>query len=283
MKKIFIFVIFGVLISCNLMGEKVMSDDVESFYEQARVVGNVYADTIRVNVNGRIKTVKMLGVDTADNPESKIMDSYVAKEAADYTKFVLSYNSIVYLTYDSVEQDKYNRTLAYVWYKVDGVWILHNLNLILNGYGRISNAYPLKREYDTLFKETQEAAKDESLGFWKRENAKNEMEIVISSSTDRIRISSVKYTGVPLYVEIRNVDSQPVKLNRWFLFSVSTKRTYLLNEITISPMKTLKVYFGPDSSGNLIWSKDIILNPSGDGVILYNEKGEQVSFYSWGF
>ena len=49
----------------------------------------------------------------------------------------------VKLTYDWNPRDKYRRLLAYVWFKVEyqgkEYWILHNLALIVNGYGHSEN------------------------------------------------------------------------------------------------------------------------------------------------
>src|SRR6056297_159429 len=252
-------------------------------YDTAKVVGHLYGDTIRVNLDGKIETITLLGVLSPDNPNAKPQYSYFSSNAAEFTNKLCPYNSTVYLTYDQTEKDKYNRKLAYLWYKVNNRWIMHNLNLLANGYALISDSYFITDDYKNIFQNAEEIAKSNKLGLWKKEAAKDNVEIVMSSSSELVRIATVKYSGKPLYVEIKNVGPSETNLYRWFLFSISSKRVFPFSQIIIRPYQSIKVYFGSDSEGELFWTGDQIVNPEGDGVILYNEKGEQVSIYTWGY
>ena len=252
-------------------------------YDTAKVVGHLYGDTIRVNLDGKIETITLLGVLSPDNPNAKSQYKHYASNTADFTKKLCPYNSTVYLTYDQTEKDKYNRKLAYLWYKVNNRWIMHNLNLLANGYALISDSYFITDDYKNIFQNAEEIAKSNKLGLWKKEAAKDNVEIVMSSSSELVRIATVKYSGKPLFVEIKNVGPSETNLNRWFLFSISSKSVFPLSQIIIRPYQSIKVYFGSHSEGELYWAGDHIVNPEGDGVILYNEKGEQVSIYTWGY
>ena len=289
--KSFLILIFLLIISISL-GNQLIKNGVDfewdydlspSTYDTAKVIGHLYGDTIRVNLNGRIETITLLGVLSPDNPNAKPQYEHYASNAADFTKKLCPYNSTVYLTYDQTEKDKYNRKLAYLWYKVNNRWIMHNLNLLTNGHALISDSYFITDEYKNIFQNAEEKAKSEKLGLWKKEAAKDNVEIVMSSSSELVRIATVKYSGKPLYVEIKNVGPSETNLNRWFLFSISSKRVFPFSQIIIRPYQSIKVYFGSDSEGELFWAGDQIVNPEGDGVILYNEKGKQVSIYTWGY
>ena len=147
----------------------------------------------------------------------------------------------------------------------------------------ISDSYFITDEYKNIFQNAEETAKSEKLGFWKKEAAKDNVEIVMSSSSEMVRIATVKYLGKPLFVEIKNVGPTETNLNRWFLFSVSSKRVFPFSQIIIHPYESIKIFYDMESPESLFWEGEHISNPNGDGVILYNEKGEQVSIYTWGY
>lgn len=252
-------------------------------FDTSKVVGHLYGDTIRVNLNGKIETITLLGVLSPDNPNARHQYTFFASNAADFTKKLCPYHSTVYLTYDQTEKDKYNRKLAYLWYKVNNRWIMHNLNLLANGYASFSDSFFIAEDYKTIFLQAEDSAKSSKMGLWEKEASKGNVEIVMSSSSELIQIATVKYSGKPLFVEIKNVGPSETNLNRWFLFSVSSKRVFPFSQTIIRPYQSIKVYFGSDSEGKFFWEGDHIFNPEGDGVILYNEKGKQVSIYTWGY
>ena len=289
--KSFLILIFLLIISISL-GNQLIKNGVDfewdydlcpSTYDTARVIGHLYGDTIRVNLNGRIETITLLGVLSPDNPNAKPQYEYYASNAADFTKKLCPYNSTVYLTYDQTEKDKYNRRLAYLWYKVNGQWVMHNLNLLANGYGTFSDTYFINEDYRDVFMFGEDTAKTEKLGLWKIEAAKSNIEIVMSSTSELVRIATVKYSGKPLFVEIKNVGPSETNLNGWFLFSISSKRIFGFGHTIIRPYGSIKVYFGQESAGEFFWEGDHLFNPEGDGAILYNEIGKQVSIYTWGY
>ncbi|MDN5359249.1 MAG: micrococcal nuclease [Thermotogaceae bacterium] len=252
-------------------------------YDVAKVAGHLYGDTVRIKLDGKVETITLLGVLSPDNPNVKPQYAHFSSKAAEFTKKLCPYNSTIYLTYDKTEKDKYNRRLACLWYKVNGQWVMHNLNLLANGYGSFSDTYFINEDYRDLFMLAEETAKTEKLGLWKKEVAKGDVEIVINSSSELVRIATVKYSGKPLFVEIKNVGPSETNLNGWFLLSVSSKRGFSFGNTLIRPYSSFKVYFGQEHLGEFYWEGDHIFNPEGDGVILYNQKGKQVSIYTWGY
>ena len=104
---------------------KVIPTSVE--LERTTVISIVDGDTLYVqteNTQGPQK-VRLIGVDT---PESVAPKSYLDKTgkenseegvtASDFVKTQISEGDVVFLEYDTSREDKYGRTLAYVWLEV---------------------------------------------------------------------------------------------------------------------------------------------------------------------
>ncbi len=104
---------------------KVIPTSVE--LERATVISIVDGDTLYVqteNTQGPQK-VRLIGVDA---PESVAPKSYLDKTgkenseegvtASDFVKTQISEGDTVFLEYDTSREDKYGRTLAYVWLEV---------------------------------------------------------------------------------------------------------------------------------------------------------------------
>jgi len=90
----------------------------------------------------------------------------------------------VKLTYDWNPRDKYRRLLAYVWFKVEyqgkEYWILHNLALIVNGYGHAYTVFPFKDLYMETFKEAEKYARENYIGLWSGINEMKALELLKS-------------------------------------------------------------------------------------------------------
>ena len=90
-------------------------------------------DTIEVNLDGVLTTVRLLGIDTPEsvNPdESKNCEEGIV--ASNFTKSLLN-GTHVYLEYDQELTDKYGRTLAYVY--LEDMTFVNEL-LIKEGYAK---------------------------------------------------------------------------------------------------------------------------------------------------
>lgn len=109
-------------------------------FEIGTVVRAVDGDTLKVDVNGEIKTVRLLGVDTPESVKPGTPVQPGAIEASNFTKKLEGMQ--VLLTYGDQKIDFFGRTLAYVW--VDhppGDLICWNLYLIQLGYGDLYDKY----------------------------------------------------------------------------------------------------------------------------------------------
>ncbi len=134
--------------------------------EKVKVTGNVDGDTIKVNYQGKTESIRMIGVDTPETVHPSKPVEYFGKEASNFTKSMCPVGSEVYLTFDWDKRDKYDRILAYVWYQQDGKWVLHNLNLIANGYGHAYTVYAFDSNYMKIFSNAERVARENSVGLW---------------------------------------------------------------------------------------------------------------------
>lgn len=151
-----IAVSFGYLLPHRQSSVKYIS----SLYPVAAVIDG---DTIRIDSDGKIETVRLIGIDTPEiaNPYSTRQD-YFGPEAAQYAKKLLE-GQLVYLVPDPMQsdRDKYNRLLRYVFLK-DGTLV--NAKLIEEGfaYNYIYEPFQLVKQFDYLEKQ----AKEKKLGLW---------------------------------------------------------------------------------------------------------------------
>jgi len=124
------------------------------------VVTYVYdGDTIKIGG----ESIRLIGVDTPENEwkEKGVKAQCYGKEATDFMKKMVL-GKKVWLEYDDKtnKQDKYGRTLAYVY--VDGKLV--NAELIKQGYGVAYTYFPFTKMDD--FKKYNEEAKKSGIGIW---------------------------------------------------------------------------------------------------------------------
>jgi micrococcal nuclease len=158
----------------NLGQIKIPSREPSSVKREAppiyRVVEVIDGDTIKVDIAGKIETVRLIGIDTPEiaNPYNPRED-YFGPEAAQYAKQLLE-NQLVYLIPDPMQsnRDKYNRLLRYVFLE-DGTLV--NAKLIADGfaYNYIYEPFQFMKQFDYLEKQ----AKEKQLGLWSSKKTKN--------------------------------------------------------------------------------------------------------------
>jgi micrococcal nuclease len=86
---------------------------------------------------------------------------FYAWEAFEYTKEILL-GQLVYLEYDEVKEDKYGRTLAYL-FLADGTFF--NEKLLEEGYARLL-LIPPNLKYSDVLREAEESARAAGWGIW---------------------------------------------------------------------------------------------------------------------
>ena len=270
--------------------------------EEAYVVKNVDGDTIRVRINGNEETIRMIGVDTPETVHPSKPVEFYGKEASNFTKALCPTGSTVYLTYDWDPRDKYDRLLAYVWYKRDDQWILHNLNLIVNGYGHAYTVFAFDEEYMALFVKAEQYAREKGYGLWRdydslykeseepgysqqvEQKDQNEdrktSALVMSEAKGDLEIAYVQYEGALEFVELVNNGNDTIPLEGYQLTSTKGDDVYVFTKVNIAPGEIIKVFSGPDATEN-VWRNSFIHNNDSDGVILQNDKSDMIAFYYW--
>lgn len=84
--------------------------------EKVQVLRVVDGDTLIVRLDKEQVRIRLIGIDAPESvhPDAK-KNSEQGKSASDHLKAGLHKGDVVYLTFDKEREDKYKRTLAYVW------------------------------------------------------------------------------------------------------------------------------------------------------------------------
>jgi endonuclease YncB( thermonuclease family) len=136
----------------------------EPSYRVARVVDG---DTIIVVMDGKQRTVRLIGVDTPETVHPQKPVERFGKEASDFLKGLLKGQS-VRLAFDPTgdRQDRYGRLLAYA-YLPDGTLV--NREIIVRGYGFAYTKYPFRHLSE--FRVVEAEARTSKVGMWADETA----------------------------------------------------------------------------------------------------------------
>lgn len=156
--------------------------------QKAEVISVTDGDTIKVNVDGEKKSVRLIGVNT---PESSagVKSGYVESEeaygaeASDFTKSILKKGDIVWLVKDVSETDKYDRLLRIVWLSEPDPDQLDNIDLIRDNtlQGKLLTAGMAETmtiepdtSYSRIFTKLQSEAMQAEAGMWHFAETKGE-------------------------------------------------------------------------------------------------------------
>lgn len=137
------------------------NEPTEELYDVTSIVDG---DTIKVSYEGKVESLRLIGIDTPEtNHPSKPVECF-GKDATAYITKLLD-GKKVRLEKDPSQssRDKYNRLLRFVFTE-DGTHI--NEKMIRDGYAfeYTYNSNPYK--YHTLFKEAQSDARNNNRGLW---------------------------------------------------------------------------------------------------------------------
>ena len=123
----------------------------------------VDGDTAKVNIDGVIETLRLIGIDTPETKDPRKPVQCFGQEASNRAKQLLE-NSNVHLEADPTqgERDKYGRLLRYI-FLADGTNF--NEKMIFDGYAH-EYTYNLPYKYQAQFKEAQTQADQNNRGLW---------------------------------------------------------------------------------------------------------------------
>lgn len=125
------------------------------------VARTVDGDTVVVLIDGKPTRVRMIGVDCPESVHPKKPVERLGKEASAFTRGLLEGESVT-LEYDWQRQDRYGRTLAYVFRERDG--LLVNLEIIRQGFGFYYGRFPFARMEE--FRAAEREAREAGRGLW---------------------------------------------------------------------------------------------------------------------
>ena len=140
--------------------QKENSEDTKEKIEYRIVVRVIDGDTIVLDGNEK---VRLIGVDTPETKHPRKQVEYFGKAASAFTTRIVEGRK-VRLEYDWQRQDKYGRTLAYVFLE-DGTFL--NAEIIKQGYGHAYTRFPFK--FLEEFRQYEREARENSRGLWKQE------------------------------------------------------------------------------------------------------------------
>lgn len=128
------------------------------------VVQVVDGDTIKVDINGKTETLRLIGLDTPETVDPRKVVQCFGLEASNKAKEILT-GKKVRLEADNTqgELDKYNRLLRYVFLE-DGT--LYNKLMIAEGYAHEYTYDSKPYKYQAEFKQAEDSAREAGRGLW---------------------------------------------------------------------------------------------------------------------
>jgi len=166
MKKLKILLVLLFVASFSFASDKI----------PARVLYVIDGDTIKVWLNGKKESVRLIGIDTPESKRNKrakkqakessqTVEQIVAlgKKSKNFVKRIVHKGDIVYLELDIQPRDRYGRILAYVWLK-NGEML--NKKIICSGYA-VPLTIPPDVKYAEKFRKCYRKARMERKGLWK--------------------------------------------------------------------------------------------------------------------
>ncbi|MBX4197323.1 thermonuclease family protein [Candidatus Saccharibacteria bacterium] len=172
-RKFFSFILFLILIGIIVAGILLLSNSSWLKNGAKRVEQNqpglytinryVDGDTIDVNMNGSVETIRFIGVDTPETHKPNTPVQCYGPEAAAHTKALISKFGKVRLQADPLDtnRDRYGRLLRYV-YLPDGTLI--DEQIIQQGYGFAYLNFPFSKK--DQFAADQQIAQTAKIGLW---------------------------------------------------------------------------------------------------------------------
>ena len=135
---------------------------------EAKITKYLDGDTIKVTLtNGFIITVRLLLIDCPEYKRAKIDQQLFGYEALEFAKENLKIGDIVLLEFEGdVIKDKYDRHLAYIWYKnSEGKYLLYNEEIVRVGLSKIAYIFSQNKYLNRLL-QAQDIARIKRLNIW---------------------------------------------------------------------------------------------------------------------
>jgi len=218
--------------------------------ETARVVRVVDGDTIVVDRGRGAEKVRYIGMDTPESVKPGSPVEWMAHEATAANRALLA-GRTVFLERDVSETDRYGRLLRNVWLHEGSRWILVGLELVREGYARVST-FPPDVAYVDLLLAAQVDARRHGRGLW----GDGPLDFTSPADGQTVTAQAILVTGTAppgarVVRDIANAPDQSVRAGadgRWSM-RVALKRGKNLLRFRIgdetATERTLEVVFAP--------------------------------------
>ncbi|MDP3996816.1 MAG: thermonuclease family protein [bacterium] len=149
-------------------------------FQYYAVTDVVDGDTLKINMNGTVETLRLIGIDTPETVDPRKPVQCFGTEASNRAKALLS-GQKVRIEADPTQdtRDRYGRLLVYI-YRDDGLFF--NKAMVADGYA-YEYTYDKAYKYQAEFKVAQLAAQNVGKGLWSP-NTCNGVADPVSSDTD---------------------------------------------------------------------------------------------------
>jgi len=133
--------------------------------EQVKLIKVVDGDTIKVDFDGQIETVRLVSVDAPESVAPGQPVGCMGKESATFLQNLLIDQSIVYLQKDDMQgnRDRYGRLLRFVFLS-DGKDV--GLEILKSGLAKAKLYSRIPHQYWSVYQEAEAEAKSQGLGIW---------------------------------------------------------------------------------------------------------------------
>jgi endonuclease YncB( thermonuclease family) len=226
--------------------------------EVATVVEVVDGDTIQVQKDGQVFTVRYIGMDASDEPGAN-------PGTQGNTELVSGKEVTLYK--DESETDDFGRLLRYVI--VNGVFV--NLELVKRGLA-IAASYPPDTACDTELAAADAQARTLQYGMWQPTETSH-------PGTTKSAIAIIAMNKREEWVDIQNIGGAAQSLDGWTLVSERGNQTCWLSG-SIAAGETLRIWaFSSPTGFSCGFGTNIWNNSEVDPAVLYDAQGKQVSRY----
>lgn len=129
-----------------------------------KVLKVIDGDTVNVEIEGKNRTIRLIGIDSPETVDPRKPVQCFGKEASNKAKELLTGKKVV-MEVDSTQgdKDKYNRLLRYI-YLEDGTSV--NKYMISEGYAHEYTYQSNPYKYQTEYIEAEQSAREDKKGLW---------------------------------------------------------------------------------------------------------------------
>lgn len=120
-------------------------------------------DTIEVLVQGQQARVRLIGIDTPETNQG--LRCYAVEAKGKVEELLKPSGERLLLERDVSETDRFDRLLRYVWYEEADRRLLLNLELVKQGYARVTT-FPPDVKYEATLLQAEREAQEQRLGLW---------------------------------------------------------------------------------------------------------------------